>query len=174
MHQRIDEEYPETEPEKPEADREGAIPRSVLEVLAEFEKDAEASAAGRGRKMTSLSSDKNATPGDGARSAETCLEDIRPHTLSVGSSAAAITDPATDRARGFGNPTDGTSAVDKDTGMSTLTVKTNTKMELQWKSEYPSQILPFVIPKMVSGQTRAHVITRDSRKVLKRTIFDNC
>ena len=78
LHQRVAEEYPETEAEKPEAEREGAIPTSVLEVLEEREKDAQAAAAGAGRKITSLAHDKNATPGDGERSLDTCLFDSRP------------------------------------------------------------------------------------------------
>ena len=154
MHQRVAEEYPEPEPEKPEHERQGAIPRSVLEVLEEFEKDAQADAAGGGRKITKLSNEKNATPGDGARSTETCLDDIRPHTISLGSSSAAITDPASDRVHGFESSNSSPDAVPNDAATGNLTVKTGMKMENMWKTEYPSQILPFVIPKMVSGESR--------------------
>ena len=152
LHQRVAEEYPETEAEKPEAEREGAIPNSVLEVLEEFEKDAQAAAAGTGRKVTNLAYEKNATPGDGARSAETCLEDIRPHSISLGSSSAALTDPASDKANGFGSPHSDVDAKQKDAVTSDLTVKTDVKFKDMWNSQYPSQILPFVLPKMVSGQ----------------------
>jgi len=152
LHQRVADEYPETEPEKPEAEREGAIPNSVLEVLEEFEKDAQAAAAGAGRKVTSLAYEKNATPADGARSAESCLEDLRPHSISLGSSSAALTDPASDKANGFGSPNSDVDAKPKDAATGDLTVKTDVKMENQWNSAYPSRILPFVIPKMVSGQ----------------------
>ena len=152
MHQRVFDEYPETEPEKPEAEREGAIPKSVLEVLEEFEKDAQAAAAGAGRKVTSLVYEKNATPADGARSAETSLDDIRPHSISLGSSSVALTDPASDKANGFGSPKSHVDAKAKDGATGDLTVKTDVKMKNQWNSAYPSTILPFVIPKMVSGQ----------------------
>ena len=156
LHQRVADEYPETEAEKPEAEREGAIPAAVQEVLDEFQKDAQAAAAGAGRKITVVSDEKNATPGDGARTAETCLDDIRPHSISLGSSSAAVTDPASDKANGFGSPNNIAEVLPKDAATAELTVKTDVKMENMWKSEYPSQILPFVIPKMVSGQPHVH------------------
>ena len=85
-----------------------------------------------------LFSEKNATPGDGARSLEACLEDIRPHAICVDRTAAAASDPQTQREGGlerFGE----------------LKANTGGKEILQFCTKYPAQVLPFVFPHMVSG-----------------------
>ena len=74
------------------------------------------------------------------------------HNLSLGSSPAALTDPASDKANGFGSSKSDTDATQKDAATADLTVKADVKMENMWNTKYPSMILPLVIPKMVSGQ----------------------
>ena len=51
----------------------------------------------RSRKKLRLMSDKNATPGDGARSMDRVLDNLRPHTMCLDKSAAPASDPATMR-----------------------------------------------------------------------------
>ena len=89
-------------------------------------------------KKRRLFTEKNATPGDGARSLEACLEDIRPHAICVDRTAAAASDPQTQREGGlerFGE----------------LKANTGGKEILQFCTKYPAQVLPFVFPHMVSG-----------------------
>ena len=133
----------------------------MLTVMEEFQKEGKDAATSRGRRVTNVSDEKNATPGDGAGSPETCLDDIRPNTLSLGRSAAALTDPATDRLNGFGSSNPEADAKQEDVLVTgDLTVKSKLRMENMWHSAYPSQVLPFVIPKMVSGSCHLpHTIT---------------
>ena len=82
-------------------------------------------------KKRRLFTEKNATPGDGARSLEACLEDIRPHAICVDRTAAAASDPQTQREgclERFGE------------------LKANTGGEEinQFCPKYFSQVLPFV------------------------------
>ena len=89
-------------------------------------------------KKRRLFTEKNATPGDGARSLEACLEDIRPHAICVDRTAAAASDPQTQREgclERFGE----------------LKVSTGGKEINQFCPKYFSQVLPFVFPQMVSG-----------------------
>ena len=55
---------------------EDAVPPSILEVL-----DCNAEADVPCAKKLKMTEDKNATPGNGARSLETCLDNLRPHNL---------------------------------------------------------------------------------------------
>ena len=97
MRKVIDVEYPETEPEKPEDEREGHVPASILSLLEEPERreDEEGDAERKPQKRLRISNDKNATPGDGARSLDKCLDDIRPHAMCIDRSAKSASDPAT-------------------------------------------------------------------------------
>jgi hypothetical protein len=126
--------YPEREGDIPEALREGFVPACVLEAHDEMQKQL--------REKTStglrIACEKNATPGDGARSLDTCLDELRPHSIDNDRSASAVTDPSTMR----------TGAIDRY-GM--LNVNIASKRLLQFHSKYFSQALPFVIPRMVSG-----------------------
>ena len=133
-------EYPETEHQKPEAERTGTIPPCIKAMLDEAQADEKEMdvSAGAGRKRQRLLHEKNATPGDGARTLEACLEDIRPHAVCVDKSAQACTDPATLRE----------GALER---YGELKVQTGGKEICQFHSKYFSQILPFVIPYMVSG-----------------------
>ena len=94
MRRAVEREYPETEANKPEADRIGEIPASVATLLSETQGDLAAEEnVGSVAKKRRYITEKNATPGDGARSVEACLEDIRPHAICVDRSAAAASDP---------------------------------------------------------------------------------
>ena len=88
--------------------------------------------------MKGVARDKNATPGDGARSLERCLEDIRPQAVCMDKSVQACSDPATLREGALERHGD-------------VHVQTGGKAILQWHSKYLSQVLPCVIPRMVSG-----------------------
>ena len=75
--------------EYPEDD---AVPKSLLEVL-----EANAEDAASNPKRRRLLDEKNATPGDGARSLSECLKDIRPHSVCLDKDAKACVDTATRR-----------------------------------------------------------------------------
>ena len=107
------------EERRAQMEAEGKTPREVLE-------------------KTRFISEKNATPGDGARSSEGCLENIRPTAMTLDRSAQACSDPEALRAgvlERFGD----------------LFINIGTEFVNQYHSKYFSQILPFVIPRMVSG-----------------------
>ena len=90
------------------------------------------------QKGTRLSRDKNATPGDGAREATTCLDDVRPTAFTLDRSTAACTDPDVMR----------TGALQR---YGDLRVTTGSEFIRQWHSKYYSQVMPFVILRMVAG-----------------------
>ena len=69
---------------------------------------------------------------------ETCLEDLRPHAICTDKSVKACSDPATLRE----------GALER---YGELRVMTGGQKIPQWHSKYLSQIMPFVIPRMVSG-----------------------
>ena len=89
-------------------------------------------------KNRRLIKEKNATPGDGARSAEGWLDDQRPSFVVPETSTGACSDPATMR----------TGAIMRH---GTLFAQTGKELIPQWHAKYFSQIQPFVIPYMVSG-----------------------
>ena len=89
-------------------------------------------------KRRRLITEKNATPGDGARSLEACLEDIRPHAICVDRTTSAASDPQTQRESGLERFGD-------------LHIQTGHKEINQFCTKYFSQVLPFVFPQMASG-----------------------
>jgi hypothetical protein len=99
MRTAVEREYPETEGHLPESAREGRIPTSVLELLREAnaERSGEEPGAKRARRFVNTSDEKNATPGPGARSPETCLNDLRPLSVAMDRSVHSLSDPATQR-----------------------------------------------------------------------------
>ena len=166
MHAQVRKEYPDPEEDKPEEAREGYVPQAVLEVLEENEAEMMEDKKRKKQKVTNIGNDKNATPGDGARDIASCLENIRPNIITVGSSANAVTDPHTAKVtaleqRGQGqahgcdsnhsSPDAHTDAAEPAAVTGELHVQSDTTMINQWDSSYPSRILPFVIPKNVSG-----------------------
>ena len=133
-------EYPETEPEKPEDEREGHVPAPILSLLEDPQHGEEerGDAEHRPHKRLRICNEKNATPGDGARSLDKCLEDIRPHAMCVDRSAKSASDPATQSEgalQSFGE----------------LQVQTGNKMIPQFESSYFSETLPFVFPHVCGG-----------------------
>jgi len=141
MREAVEREYPEREAHIEECARTGSIPPSILQLLeeAQLERDqAEEHCQRNGLKRKRVLDDKNSTPGDGATSVENCLNDLRPHAMCVDKSVQACSDPATLREGALERYGD-------------LNVKTGGKEILQFHSKYFSQILPFVIPYMVSG-----------------------
>ena len=134
-------EYPEKEAAVPETERIGTIPQSILQLLEEAEKEdiAEQQVLSEQKhKRRRLLEDKNATPGNGARRLEECLDDIRPHAICVDKSTAASSDPATLQA----------GAIDR---YGDLHIQTSAKDIMKFHSKYVSQVLPFAIPRMCSG-----------------------
>ena len=80
----------------------------------------------------------NATPGDTSRSIEKCLDDVRPFAIAMDRKVSACTDPGTLRE----------AALER---YGELEVQTGSKAIPQWNTQYFSLVLPFVIPRMVSG-----------------------
>ena len=141
MKEAIQQEYPDEESEKPEAQREGSIPTALLEALQEAHQkpDDPGTAEAEAKKMRFLfEREKNATPGDGSRSVDECLQDIRPQAVCMDKEATSNSDPATLREKAIGRYGD-------------LYVQTGSKLIPQWHSKYFAQVQPFVIPRMVSG-----------------------
>ena len=141
MRAAVEREYPEEEAAVPETERMGTIPRSIHQLLEESEKEDNTEqqvASEQKHKRRRLLEDKNATPGNGARRLEECLDDIRPHAICVDKSTAASSDPATLQA----------GAIDR---YGDLHIQTNAKEVMQFHSKYFSQVLPFAIPHMCSG-----------------------
>ena len=90
MREAVHEKYPTAAHDvgKPEEEQVGFVPNSIIDLLGE---DTEESCSKRLR----LFRDKNATLGDGARTLENCLDDVRPDAMCLGKSAEAASDPAT-------------------------------------------------------------------------------
>ena len=147
MREVVEREYPDHEKDKPMEDREGHIPVSIKESL-----DAFLSEEDRPRKKLRLFNDKNSTPGDKASTLSTCLDHLRPHTMTVDRSAASSTDPgsmSSGAMQRFQPKSDKEhDAVDR---YGDLKIDVKGWAIVQFHSKYFSQILPFVIPRMMSG-----------------------
>lgn len=81
---------------------------------------------------------KHATPDDGATSLDSCFADLRPQAVCLDKSAATVSDPATLRSEALYAYGD-------------VHIQTGSRMIFQWHPKYASQVLPFAIPRMVSG-----------------------
>ena len=139
MRRVIGVEYPETELEKPEDEREGHVPASILSLLEDPERgDEEGDAEHKPQKRLRICNDKNATPGDGARSLDKCLEDIRPHAMCIDRSTKSASDPATQSEGALQN-------------WGELVAQTGNQMIPQFESSYFSEALPFVFPHVCGG-----------------------
>ena len=90
------------------------------------------------RTRTSLFAEKNATPGDAPQSVSSNFNEVRPVALCLDRTTASASDPAALRQ----------GAVER---FCDLHVQTGAQKIFQWHSTYFSQVMPFVIPKMVSG-----------------------
>ena len=78
-NKKVDAEYRDHETHLPIEQRQGFIPDSILEAIHSFLSTT--SEEDRSRKRLRLISDKNATPGDGARSLDPVFDNVRPHTM---------------------------------------------------------------------------------------------
>ena len=85
MRDAVAKEYPETEEDTTPEDRVGSVPTAVAELLAELDIDKDGSDAGAPamKRPRHYITEKNATPGDGARCLEECLDNVRPHAICV-------------------------------------------------------------------------------------------
>jgi len=90
------------------------------------------------RKTVQFAREKSSTPSDGGAASSDCLWNHRPHSVFAGVSTGAIGDPSATRMGAIMQH-------DK------IEVQTGHKLVSQWESKYISQVLPFVIPFMVSG-----------------------
>ena len=133
-------EYPEREAHIPEAARQGEVPASVLASMRAMQEVGRAEEK-QGRtwcKRTNLIREKNATPPPRGEEASKCLDRLRPMAMCADRTNAADREPGVAREgalKHFGN----------------MMVQTGSRYLSQWCPEYFSQILPFVIPRMVSG-----------------------
>ena len=151
MRAAVQKQYPEREGHLPESDREGELPPSIVQLLEEREHERRELEEARSKRSTDgtelneakaarsrVLTDKNATPSDGPRSLEKCLDDIRPKAFTLDRATVSCSDPATLRAGALQR-------------YGEMHVQTGSRFINQWHSKYFSQILPFVIPRMVSG-----------------------
>jgi len=134
MHAAVKRYYPvdEGEHERPVAEQEWTLPTDFLPHNPIMRKQSSA-----------LPSEKNATPGDGEQDLDTCLFDSRPMSAVQEVTSSAASDPATMRS----------GAIDRLAGQGpgSSTIQTEHEPLPQWQGKYFSQILPFVIPFVVSG-----------------------
>ena len=127
--------YPETEAHAPLEKRKGTIPYGIRE---EIEESARKQEENPKKKRLTMHGVKNATPGDGDHELDKCLDDIRPKSFTLDLKPSDCTTPDLVR----------TGVLER---YGELQVQTGAKLESQWESKYFSQVLPFVIPRMVSG-----------------------
>ena len=132
--------YPEQESDKKPEDRQGCIPARIRAMMEE--QSAKASESEKTdlpttlRKMVTF--EKHAVPGDAAKRMDEALEDVRPSSFVLDKTATSCTDAATVRAGALSR-------------YGELHVGTGNTFLNQWKTEYTSLALPFVIPRAVSG-----------------------
>ena len=136
----VQQEYPETEEHVPEEQRLGAIPPALLQAMRETEeRRREEELKGESWcKRLKLFRTKNSTPGEAGRCVTKCMDNIRPMAMCMDRSNTSSSTPADMRNGGW-------------QGFGALHVQTGSKWLSQWCSKYFSQVLPFVIPRMVSG-----------------------
>ena len=132
MEAAVEKRYPDAEKHLPEERREGFVPKVILDNIHRQQKLEQCRA-----KRARLVEEKQATPGDGARALESCLDDVRPFSITNSRSTSAASEPASIREGAlnrFGH----------------LDVHTKADAIPQWESQYFSHILPFVLPYMAS------------------------
>ena len=122
-----------SEQDRPVEKQEWTIPPDLLEVATEFIQDKNGKT-----KEANLIKDKCAVPGTGGITEESIVEDTRPSTVSAGLTTQSYSDPASMR----------TGALMRH---GTLRIQTSETLMSQWHSLHFAEILPFVIPFMVSG-----------------------
>ena len=140
MQKVVMEEYPESEPDVCLEQREGHIPASIANKLREMEEEKRKTES-KGQSWchkTKLFRDKNATPGDGATCASRCLEEIRPLAMCLDRNDTSTRNPEDAREGSLSQ-------------FGALHIQTSSRFRSQWCPQYFSEVLPFVIPRMVSG-----------------------
>ena len=155
MRRIVQEEYPETEAHVPEGLRQGHVPPSIAALVRE-QKEQQAKGGGDKDQLDrrpKLFREKHATPGDRSTGVSECLEGVRPMAVCVDRSRASATTPAEAREGAF-------------SGFGHLLVRTGNQFLPQWCPQYFLQVLPFVIPRMVS---RADFF--DDQEPWRRTLF---
>ena len=150
MRTAVQREYPETEGDKPEVERVGHIPKPLLAIINEAEAEldkkkathaeSDASACTHRQHRSSVFEEKNAVPGDGAREAETCLDNLSPVGCTLDRSVRSVSDPATQREGAYAQYGDGK-----------LHVQTSGKFMRQWNWKWPSLAFPSSMPRCASG-----------------------
>ncbi len=151
MRAAVQKQYPEQEGHLPESERQGTLPPSILQLLQEREDERRQQEEDKSKRSSDsreldeekttrsrVLTDKNATPSDGPRPLKNCLEDVRPKAFTLDRSTASCSDPATLRAGALQR-------------YGEMNVQAGSRFINQWHSKYFSQVLPFVIPRMVSG-----------------------
>ena len=123
----INREYPETEAHLPLEKRNSHLPACIAALIDECDVPSRA-----------VLPEKNATPGVGSSSVDSVFDQSRPTAVILERSAAAASDPASQREGAVMRHGD-------------LHVRTGFNPLRQWHSKYFSHVLPFVIPRMVSG-----------------------
>ena len=133
MQQAVAEMYPiaASEEHKAVEAQESLLPNDLVDLVRSKSSDGKT-------RMFSAIREKSATPGDGGADPGVCLWHNRPHAVSPGVSAGAIGDPSEAR-------------IGAIMQHGKINVQTGHQLISQWESKYISQVLPFVIPFMVSG-----------------------
>ena len=129
------EKYPETEDHIPLDERKGFIPDGIREEIEESVRKMEERCE---KKRRVIHTTKNATPGDAEQELQNCLDDVRPKAFTLDLKPSDCSNP--DSIRG--------GALER---YGELDIQTGNQLVSQWESKYFSLILPFVIPRMVSG-----------------------
>jgi hypothetical protein len=137
MRVAVSTEYPLSAEEmvKPDEEREWHLPDDFA--------TAEGKEVTRASRVCKRFPEKHSTPDAGAMDIETCLSSGRPASLLMETSVQASTTPSALRENAMARSAGITAGV--------LHVQTDAKLIPQWHAKYFSQILPFVIPFMVSG-----------------------
>jgi len=125
--------YPTSDSEKlkPGEEQKSQLPDDLMDLI-------NPSSSEHKRKTVQLIREKSSTPSDGGAASSHCLWNNRPHAVSAGVSPGAIGDPSSTRMGAIMQH-------------GKIEVQTGHKLISQWESKYISQVLPFVIPFMVSG-----------------------
>ncbi len=136
--QAVEAKYPETEAEKPPDERQGHVPPSILKILEEYQDAPEELPNVKKTLQKMVTFEKHATPGNASVELRDAWQDVRPKSFMLDKSPEACSDPALVRAGGFAR-------------YGEMHTQTDNTFLNQWQTQYTSQVLPFVIPKCVSG-----------------------
>ena len=131
----VERHYPEREGDLPEDSREGFVPGFILDSIQRQQRLEEARER---NKRARLTEEKQATPGTGGRTPEASLDEVRPFSITNSVSTSAASEPVSIREGALNKFGD-------------LEIATRAEAITQWDSKYFSQVLPFVLPYMVSG-----------------------